>query len=139
MTQAAGAVVVGGTFMTAGILFALIALRLDRDPKLTQLLSDLAWLYFTMLVPTLYFQDLLIGAIIRSDSRERPIVPRWLAWANEILPLGWFGAWGTFCVLDGPFAWNGFITFWLTVAAYGVHLTLNTIFFWVAAGEVDAA
>lgn len=135
MVQAAAGVVVGLMFMTAGILFGTITFRLDRDPALVQLLSDIAWLYFTMLIPMLIFQDLIIGSLIRADHRRRPIVPRWLAWINELLPLGWFGVWGTHCVQSGPFAWNGAITFWLTVASYGVHIVANTVLFWIAAGE----
>jgi hypothetical protein len=137
MTQAAAGVVCGLSFMNCGIFFAVITFRLDRDAAVTQALSDLAWLYLTLLVPMLVFQDLLVGMLVRGDRRERPVVPTWLGWANWVLPIGWFGAWGSHCVHNGPFAWDGAITFWLTVVFYLVQITLNTVYLWVAAGECD--
>lgn len=136
-TQAAAGVTVGVTFMTCGILFATVTFRLDRDPQLIQVLSDLAWLYFTMLIPMLILQVLLVAQVIRSDRRVRPVVPSWLALTNEFLPFGWFGVLGTHCLHHGPFPWSGGITFWLTAATYFVHMTLGTAFFWIAAGEIE--
>ncbi|RCI10086.1 hypothetical protein L249_8494 [Ophiocordyceps polyrhachis-furcata BCC 54312] len=137
MAQTAAGVVVGMVFMTSGILFGAITFRLDRDPVLIQLLSDLAWLFFTMMVPILTLQEVLIGWLIRSDRREKPMVPRWLAWANGILPVGWFASWGSHCVQNGPFAWDGALTFWFTSACYMLQLVVNVVFFWKAAGQVD--
>ncbi|RDA92480.1 hypothetical protein CP533_6448 [Ophiocordyceps camponoti-saundersi (nom. inval.)] len=137
MVQAATGVVVGVMFMTAGILFGATTFRLDRDPVSIQLISDIAWLYFTMLVPILMIQELFISSLILSDRRQKPIVPRWFAWANGVLPLGWFGGWGAHCVLNGPMAWNGAITFWLTSASYFVQVILCVVFFWIAAGELE--
>jgi hypothetical protein len=93
-----------------GISLAVITFRLDRDTSLTQILSDLACLYFTVVIPMLIFQDLLIGILVQADRRERPIVPWWLGWATWVLPMGWFGVSGTYCVHDGPIAWTGDIT-----------------------------
>ncbi|RDA87842.1 hypothetical protein CP532_2957 [Ophiocordyceps camponoti-leonardi (nom. inval.)] len=137
MAQTAAGVVIGMIFMTSGILFSVITFRPDRDPVLIQLMSDMAWLFFTMMVPVLTLQELFIASLIRSDRREKPIVPRWLAWANGILPMGWFASWGSHCVQTGPFAWNGALAFWFTSACYFLQLILDMVYFWKAAGRVD--
>lgn len=136
-TQAAVGVAVGLVFMISGILFATVTFR-ERDAALMQALSDLAWLFFTMMVPTLTLQGLMTAMIIWEDCRDRPVFPRGLAVAHLVLPVGWFGAWGTHFVHDGAFAWDGGITFWLTTVSYFIYMALDVFCFWVAAGECES-
>lgn len=136
-TQVSAGNCVGLSWATCAILFASTIYRLDRDPALTQILSDTAWLYFAMMIPCLFVQDIAISSAILSDYRAKPLLPRWLACANTLLPFGWFGVLGTHCVYHGPISWNGAITFWLTAATFFVQLILNVICFWKAAGTPD--
>lgn len=41
-----------------------------------------------MIIPIFIVQGLIIGILIQ---RERPVLPCWIAWANELLPLDWLG------------------------------------------------
>ncbi|PYH79568.1 integral membrane protein [Aspergillus uvarum CBS 121591] len=136
MTQAAAGVVVGACFMFCGIFLAPISFRPDRDPALIQLLSDLGWLFYMLFLPVMYVQDFLITSLIFSDRRPIPLVPRWLAWVNCVLPLGWFGGFGVHFVHSGPFAWNGAISFWLASASYAVQIATNLPVLWIAAGKI---
>lgn len=134
--QAAAGIAAGQAFMNAGVFFALVGFRLDREAAITQALSDLAWLYFTLVVPVLLLQDLLVGALVRADTRGH--VPTWFGWANWVLPVGWFGAWASFWLKEGPFAWNGGgVAFWFTTGVYLVQIVLNLVCFWVAAGRLS--
>ncbi|RAL13734.1 uncharacterized protein BO97DRAFT_404850 [Aspergillus homomorphus CBS 101889] len=136
MAQAATGVAVGLCFMSCAVFLSPVSFRPDRDPALIQLLSDLGWLYYMMFLPMLYLQDFLITSIILSDRREQPLIPRWMAWINFVLPLGWFGGLGVHCAHSGPFAWNGAITFWLATACYVVQIVINIPVYWVAAGKI---
>ncbi|PLB51450.1 integral membrane protein [Aspergillus steynii IBT 23096] len=137
MAQAAAGIAIGVTFMTLGVLFGTITFRLDRDPPLIQLISDLAWLYFTLLSAMLIVQNILVGILIHSDCRQRPILPVWLAWAHWSTPVGCIGIWVTHCFQRGPFAWNGGLSFWSPVVGYIAQALVNTVLFWIAAGEIE--
>lgn len=137
MAQTGAGVAVGVTIMTSGVLFGTITFRLDRDPPLIQLISDLAWLYFTLMGAIFVLQNMLIGFLIRSDSRERPALPSWLAWAHWSTPVTCVGIWVTHCVHRGPVAWNGSLSFWSSTTGFLVQTILNTVLFWIAAGDLE--
>jgi hypothetical protein len=66
-------------FLIANMFWLLGSFRPDRAPELTQLLNDLAWLTFTVLVPYLIAQCLLLALAIYWDHQVRPIFKPWVA------------------------------------------------------------
>jgi hypothetical protein len=118
-TQLLGAA--GGLFAVSMpvLIMGAATFRPDRDPTLTQLLNDLAWVPFIMNGPPAILQCVSLGIAILGDEREKPTFPRWLAY---------FNFWAAFCFLPaflllffktGPFAWNGLFSFWLAAALFG--------------------
>lgn len=114
-------------FLIANMFWLLGSFRPDRAPELTQVLNDLAWLTFTLLVPYLIAQCLLLALAIYWDQQERPVFKPWVAYFN----LGVAGALvpATFTALsfDGPFAWDGVLSFWLKNIAIAIWILVMGI------------
>jgi hypothetical protein len=113
-----GAAVMVLTFYPA-TFWLVAAYRPDRNPELTQLINDIAWLQFIGGVTI--FLALPIAVMLASflDQRARPVFPRWL---------GYYSLWTMLLVLpdqllfffhDGPFAWNGLFGLWIPAASFG--------------------
>ena len=69
-------------FLIANMFWLLASFRPERAPELTQLLNDLAWLTFTILVPYLIAQCLLLALAIFWDQQDQPIFKPWVAFFN---------------------------------------------------------
>lgn len=117
--------------------FASAIYRLDRDPVLTQLMSDLAWFSISMAVPPFITQDLAISYGILSDRRPEPLLPHWVAWVNTGLVLGYLPVFGVHCVYRGVLAWNGALNFWVVLVCFGGVVFLQVIYFLKAVGKAD--
>jgi hypothetical protein len=113
-----GAAVMVLTFYPA-TFWLVAAYRPDRDPQLTQLVNDIAWLQFIGGVTI--FLALPIAVMLASflDERPRPVFPRWF---------GYYSLWTMLLVLPdqllfffhhGPFAWNGLFGLWIPAASFG--------------------
>ena len=136
-TQVASANCIGMAFMTVAVYFAVTTFRLDRDPELTQILSDTAWLYLTIIAPVFIVQDISISLGIRSDTRTKTLIPKWVSWVNTISPFLYFGVLGSHCVHGGAVGWAGALTWWLTAGSFFVCFLIDLAFFWIAAGIRD--
>ena len=123
--------------MLPAIFFASTIYRLDRDPVLTQLLSDTAWFAFSMLFPPFIAQDLAIAYGILSDRRPDPLFPHWLAWLNTGLTIALYPALGVHCVHRGAVAWNGALTFWAGAASFSIQVGLLVFFLLKAVSKSD--
>jgi hypothetical protein len=127
------------SMMFPSFLFATTVYRLDRDPAITQTLSDLSWLTFSMGWPPFIAQDLAISYAILQDHRPNPLFPHWVAYINTGLTLFLYPALGVHCVHSGALAWNGAITFWVGAAAFFIQLNVLVFFLMRAAGRPDEA
>jgi hypothetical protein len=95
------------------------AFRPGRNPELTQLLNDVAWLPFVMVFPPAVLQSVSIAVAVLGDKAAKPVFPRWVAYYNLwtaflFLPAGLL----TF-FKHGPFAWNGLLAFWMALTVFG--------------------
>lgn len=102
------------------LIMASAGYRPDRLPELTVMLHDLSWLLFITPVGPFVIQNLIIATAVLS-SESSPF-PRWLGYLNL-----WVGFTFTFDVVafafhTGPFAWNGFVIFWLALSTYALWL-----------------
>jgi hypothetical protein len=93
------------------------AFRPDRDPSQILLLNDLAWIPFVGVWTCAALQNVAIAVAIFHDKEEK-VFPRWV---------GYFNIWTAvlFCpgsllyfFKDGPFAWNGALSWWLVVVVF---------------------
>ncbi|ORB30335.1 hypothetical protein [Mycolicibacterium parafortuitum] len=102
------------------LIMAVAAFRADRDPELTVLLNDLAWLLFITPVAPFIIQNLAIAASAIRDPASP--IPPWVGYLNC-----WIAFTFSFDVLamvfhHGPFTWNGVLIFWLALTTYSVFL-----------------
>ncbi|OCK76119.1 hypothetical protein K432DRAFT_385685 [Lepidopterella palustris CBS 459.81] len=128
----------GGLFLVLpAYFFATAVYRLDRAPELTQLLNDLAWIFFAMPFASLLAQDLAFSYAILLDTRPRPLYPRWLALVTTGLTLTFWPALGVHCVKSGAVAWNGGLAFWTAGIGGGIQVSILGLWTYLAAGRTD--
>ena len=96
--------------------------RPERAPELTQLLNDLAWLTFTILVPYLIAQSLLLALAIYWDRQDRPVFKPWVAHFNLLIAAALAPAAFTALASTGPIAWDGLLSFWVKNIAIAVWI-----------------
>ena len=57
--------------------------------------------------------------VIFADKRPDPVYPRWVAYFLVWCAIGFLPATGLAFFYDGPFAWNGLLSFWLAATLFG--------------------
>jgi hypothetical protein len=100
-------------FLIANLFWLLAAYRPERPPMLTQMFNDLAWVTFTIQVPYLIMQSVLLALAIYWDRQDRPVFKAWVAHFNLVIAAALVPAAFTGLALDGPMAWNGLLPFWV--------------------------
>ncbi|KUI11354.1 hypothetical protein AU193_12255 [Mycobacterium sp. GA-1285] len=119
-------------FLIANMFWLLGAFRPERSPELTQLLNDLAWVTFTVLVPYLIAQCLVLALAIYWDRQDRPVFRPWVAHFNLLVAVALMPAAFGAVTMTGPLAWDGVLSFWVKniaiavwIVVMGVVLTQN--------------
>ena len=111
-------------FLIANMFWLLGSFRPERSPELTQLLNDLAWVTFTVLVPYLIAQCLLLALAISWDHQEQPVFKMWVAHFNVLVAVALAPAAFTALSFDGPLAWDGLLSFWIKNVAIAVWIVV---------------
>lgn len=111
-------------FLVANIFWLLAAFRPERNPELTQMYNDLAWITFTTGVPFLIAQSVILALAIYFDDPQQPVLPRWVAHFNLIITAALVPAAFVALTLSGPVAWDGVLSFWLKNIAIGVWIVV---------------
>ncbi|OBK18839.1 hypothetical protein [Mycobacterium asiaticum] len=111
-------------FLIADVCWLLAAFRPERSPELTQLLNDFAWVTFTVVVPFLIGQSVILAAAIYFDDQPQPVFARWVAYFNLLVAAALVPASFVGVSLTGPLAWDGALSFWLKNIAIGVWVVV---------------
>jgi hypothetical protein len=121
-------------FALADLAWLIAAFRPERDPQLTMLLNDLAWLAFVTPVGFIFAQNLCLALGIYMDAQPRPVFPRWVGHFNIATAL--LMTPGAFALMftTGPLAWDGALAFWLRVGTYALYLA---VMFFVVRGAIN--
>ena len=114
-------------FLTSTIFWLLAAFRPDRAPALTQLYNDLAWITFTCGIPffvaTASSWRCRSTSTSRTDRCSRDGLPHFnVLIAVALVPAGFAGL-----TLSGPFAWNGFLSFWVKNIAIALWIAVMAV------------
>lgn len=126
-TQLAMGAILPVAFFPMLYFWCVAAYRPERSDEQIYLLNDMGWVPFTGMIYTVVLQNLVIGVAVLCDKRAEPVFPRWF---------GYFSLWcGVLYVpasldtffTDGLFAWNGLLSWWLSLTAYFVWLIAATI------------
>lgn len=113
-------------FLIANLFWLLAAFRPDRDPSLTQLFNDLAWVTFTTGVPFLIGQSVILALAIYLDDQPEPVFPRWVAHFNLAIAAALVPAAFVGLALKGVMAWDGLLPFWVKNIAIAVWIAVMT-------------
>ena len=126
LVQAISGAVVTLILLIPVMLWATAAFRVDRSPELILLLNDFAWLFILMTFPAPTVQVFAVGLSALLDKSVDSVFPRWVGFVN--LWLGTLFLPGGLIVFfkTGPFAWDGFIAFWIPFAAFGLWFLVMT-------------
>jgi hypothetical protein len=100
-------------FLVANLFWLLAAFRPERNPELTQMFNDLAWVAFGSGVPFLIGQSVILALAIYLDRQPRPVFRLWVAHFNLLVAAALAPAAFTGLALAGPMAWNGALPFWV--------------------------
>jgi hypothetical protein len=114
-------------FLIANVCWLLAAFRPERSPELTQLLNDFAWITFTILVPYLIGQSVILALAIYFDDQPNPIFKRWVAHFNLLIAAALVPAAFVGVSLTGPLAWDGVLSFWVKNIAIAVWIVVMGI------------
>ncbi|MCD2189587.1 hypothetical protein [Actinomycetospora soli] len=109
------------------IVLNVAAFRPERDPEITQALTDLGFiLFFTPVMPFL-LQNVVIAVAVLGDRSPTPVLPRWVGWANLWIGFVFVPALMAYFFRSGPFAWQGVFVFWLGFVGYGTWLVVMSL------------
>jgi hypothetical protein len=111
-------------FLIANLFWLLAAFRPERPPELTQLFNDLAWVTFTIQVPYLIMQSVLLALAIYWDRQDRPVFKPWVAHFNLLIAVALAPAAFTGLALGGLMAWNGLLPFWVKNIAIAIWIVV---------------
>lgn len=101
------------------MILATAAFRPDRSESAIQTLNDLGWLMLVGVVSTGVVELAVIGVAMLGGRRDKPVFPPWGAALNFLAALAFAGAALSICFKTGPFAWNGLVSYWIAVFAFG--------------------
>lgn len=105
-------------FTLPPIIFAVAAFRPGQDENVTQTLNDLGWFLFVWNLGTVTVQAVVIAVAILSDRNPEPVFPRWIAYLNIWVAIGFLpGAMLTY-FKTGIMAWDGLLAFWLAAVLF---------------------
>jgi hypothetical protein len=114
-------------FLMANLFWLLAAFRPERDPQLTLMFNDLAWVTFSSQVGFLIAQSVILALAIYLDRQERPVFRPWVAHFNLavaalLIPAAFAGT-----VMTGPIAWDGLLSFWVRNVAIGIWVVVMAV------------
>lgn len=121
-----------GTAAIGALLFELLVFgwlvatfRSERAPEIVQTLNDLGWITIVGLIWTATLQAAVIGVAILGDKRRTPIFPRWAGYANLWCATLFLPGQINVFFKDGPFAWNGLISWYLPLTVFCAWFFIN--------------
>jgi hypothetical protein len=114
-------------FLMANLFWLLAAFRPERDPQLTLMFNDLAWVTFSTQVGFLIAQSVILALAIFLDRQARPVFERWVAHFNLVIAALLVPAAFAGLAMTGPLAWDGLLTFWVRNAAIGVWIVVMAV------------
>lgn len=96
----------------SAMFWAVAAFRPERDPVLLQLLTDLGWLCIDLQYACTTLQMIAAALAGLADKRTVPLFPRWVCFLTIWCGISFFPASLTGVLKSGPFAWDGFFSYY---------------------------
>jgi hypothetical protein len=102
--------------------------RPEFSADVIQAFSDFAWFAFLLGWAYLALEMIATAIVELQDKREKPMVPRWFAWATIAGSIILVGAGGPAFFQSGPFAYHGLLGFYVPMVIWGVYLNGTAIY-----------
>jgi len=103
------------------------AFRPELSATTIRTLDDLGWLLFVGAPSTAALQAIALGIAILQDRRPDPVFPRWGGYLSIWCALLFTPGGIIVFFKHGPFGWNGLLTWWLGLTAFGIWLVAMTL------------
>jgi len=103
------------------------AFRPGRAASEILLLNDLGWLFFTFSFVAFTSWNWCLGLAILTDTRERPIYPRWAGYYNLFVGMTFVPDLLVPFFKTGPFDWRGVVPYYFPFAVYGVWIIVMLV------------
>ena len=122
-----------GSLLVLEIIMPLMMLeaavfRVDRLPQEILTLSDACWLPLVGFIFT-FVVEVLLGALsILRDERVDRLFPRWVVGFNLAVAVVSAPGCLVFFYQIGPFAWDGWGSLWIPLAAFGLWVIVMSIY-----------
>jgi hypothetical protein len=123
-TQLIAGVMSALTIFIPSYLWVVAAFRPERNPEITQIIADIAWLMFVTGVVPFLLQLLTLAAAIFMDKRQSPAFPRWMAYFLVWVSISFLPTPLAFFMKTGPFAWNGLLSWWVPLTLFFIWLSV---------------
>jgi hypothetical protein len=118
MTEFGAAIVATTLMMVFGSMLLVALLRPDMPDSSYQLLNHMTWLAWVGLWQPGALQAVATAWAILSDRSAKPVFPRWVGWYSLCMAFGSLTGSLVPFFTYGPFAWTGFIGFWVAAAIF---------------------
>lgn len=112
---------------TADLFWLVAAFRPEREPALTQMYNDIAWVTFAAQAGFLVAQCIFLAVAIYLDRQPKPIFKTWVAHFNLLVAAAVLPATFSAVTSSGPIAWNGLASFWLKNGAVATWFAVMTV------------
>jgi hypothetical protein len=113
-------------FLPSLYFFSNASFRPGRSAEVVQALNDQGWLPFTGIIYAIVLQNVVVAWAVFCDRRDDPIYPRWYAYFSVWTALLYCPASLDVFFTDGPLAWNGLLSWWLSLVAFFAWLVVST-------------
>jgi len=114
-------------FIGPWVCWQAAAFRPERAAADIYLLNDLGWLIFTWCFFAFTSWNFMLGLAILSDTREKPIYPRWAGYLNFFVGLVFVPDILVVFFKTGPFDWLGVVPYWFPFAVYGIWIIVMMV------------
>jgi len=114
-------------FIGPWVCWQAAAFRPERAASDIYLLNDLGWLIFTWCFFAFTSWNFMLGAAILSDTREKPIYPRWAGYYNFFVGLTFVPDILVVFFKTGPFDWRGMVPYWFPFTVYGIWIIVMMV------------
>lgn len=126
---------IGSLILMIGFIVMMVAaFDPGRPVEITKALHELGWILLVIPYMPFLVQYVCIGVAILQDAGAEPVFPRWVAYYNFWVAIGFIPTGLVGCFHRGPFAWHGLLGFWVPVVIYGGWFLVMT---WALRRAID--
>lgn len=99
----------------------------ERPATETQLITDLGWMIFVAGYVPYIAWAIAVGLAILCDPDARPLYPRWAGYLSIFVALVQIPPSLLVFFTTGPFAWDGLISWWVTMFDFFIWVVVMTV------------